>query len=69
MGFMNPTERGVSVLDAEEDIDFEKAMEEVKKAEAEAEAAAAEAKRKEEKMKLLKKRAEEAMARRKKNNE
>ena len=69
MGFMNRTERGVSVLDAEEDIDFEKAMEEVKKAEAEAEAAAAEAKRKEEKMKLLKKRAEEAMARRKKNNE
>jgi glycine cleavage system aminomethyltransferase T len=68
MGFMNSAKREVSVLDVreEEEDDLEKAMEEVKKAKVEAEAAAAEAKRKEEKMEMLKKRAEEAMARRRK---
>jgi len=61
------------------DIDLDKAEdkqqlsadeleEEIAKATAEAEAAAAEAKRKEEKMEMLKKRAEEAMARRQNQN-
>lgn len=51
----------------DEDDDLEEAIKEAEKARLEAEVAAAEAKRKEEKMELLKKRAEEAMARRQKN--
>ena len=49
----------------EEDEEISQIQAEVEKAAAEAEAAAAEAKRKAEKMELLRKRAEEAMARRK----
>jgi len=48
-----------------EEQDLPKAIEEAEKAAAEAEAAALEAKRKAEKMEMLKKRAEAAMARRK----
>ena len=52
-----------------EEAELQKAIEDAAKAEAEAEAAAAEAKRKAEKMEMLKKRAEEAMARRKQKKE
>ena len=51
--------------DGDDDDDLEKAMEQAAKAQEEAEAAAAEAQRKAEKMEMLKKRAEAAMARRK----
>jgi hypothetical protein len=60
MGVLNPT-----IEEIQEEQDVEK-VEEVEKARAEAEAAAAEAKRKEEKIEMLRKRAEEAKARRKK---
>jgi folate-binding Fe-S cluster repair protein YgfZ len=71
MGFTNSAKLEVSLLDVpqEEEDDFERVMEEAKKAKAEAEVAAAEAKRKEEKMEMLKKRAEEAMERRRKKKE
>lgn len=56
--------------DTTEELDLEKLKVEAEKAEQEAQAAAEEAKRKAEKMEMLKKRAEEAMARRKqKKNE
>jgi folate-binding Fe-S cluster repair protein YgfZ len=64
MGVLNPTI--VATPQEEDEIDVEKAQIEAEKAQAEAKAAAEEAKRKEAKLEMLKKRAEEAMARRKK---
>ena len=64
MGVLNPTIANAPQEEEEED-DVEKAQIEAEKAQAEAKAAAEEAKRKEAKMEMLKKRAEEAMARRK----
>jgi hypothetical protein len=64
MGVLNPT-IDLDASPEEEEDDVEKAQIEAEKAQAEAKAAAEEAKRKEAKMGMLKKRAEEAMARRK----
>ena len=63
-GVLNPTIANAPQEEEEED-DVEKALIEAEKAQAEAKAAAEETKRKEAKMEMLKKRAEEAMARRK----
>ena len=63
MGVWNPP---ATEPPMESEADAEKALKNAEQAQDEAEIAAAEAKRKEEKMEMLKKRAEEAMARRKK---